>query len=154
MNLGRAYGYPGDCTITPKITKKIQRRFFNVSVDFSISVQLLAIKVTLIFTDFRALWKYSALKTLRSWRKETLSGENYDVVHHQQQLTTCDTFSQTAIKSNCFHFLLQKTRDVAQIFGKIMLRDASSSSSSTIIIIASSAAAEINSTFSATLDIT
>ena len=148
MNLGRAYGYPGDCTITPKITKKIQRRFFNVSVDFSISVQLLAIKVTLIFTDFRALWKYSALKTLRSWRKETLSGENYDVVHHQQQLTTCDTFSQTAIKSNCFHFLLQKTRDVvAQIFGKMMLQSTMPAPSS------SASAAKINLIFSATLDV-
>ena len=32
-----------------------------------------------------------------------MSGENYDVVHHQQQSTTCDTFSQTAmIVGNCF----------------------------------------------------
>ena len=124
--------------LPPKIT----------NVDFSISVQLLAIKVTLIFTDFRALWKYSTLKTLRSWRKETLSGENYDVVHHQQQLTTCDTFSQTAIKSNCFHFLLQKTRDVvAQIFGKMMLQRTMPAPSSS-----ATAATEINMIFSATLD--
>ena len=112
------------------------------------AILVIAIKVTLIFTDFRALWKYSALKTLRSWRKETLSGENYDVVHHQQQLTTCDTFSQTAIKSNCFHFLLQKTRDVvAQIFGKMMLQRTMPAPSSS-----ATAATEINLIFSANLD--
>ena len=116
---------------------------------FPLILALLAIKITLIFTDFRALWKYSALKTLRSWRKETLSGENYDVVHHQQQLTTCDTFSQTAIKSNCFHFLLQKTRDVvAQIFGKMMLQRTMPAPSSS----ATAAATEINFIFSATVD--
>ena len=115
---------------------------------FPLILALLAIKITLIFTDFRALWKYSALKTLRSWRKETLSGENYDVVHHQQQLTTCDTFSQTAIKSNCFHFLLQKTRDVvAQIFGKMMLQRTMPAPSSS-----ATAAVEINLIFSATID--
>ena len=145
--MGRAYGYPGDCTITPKITKKFNDGFLMLILAFQWSY--LPSKLhTLIFTDFRALWKYSALKTLRSWRKETLSGENYDVVHHQQQLTTCDTFSQTAIKSNCFHFLLQKTRDVvAQIFGKMMLQRTMPAPSSS-----ANAAAKINLIFSATVD--
>ena len=124
------------------------KTFLDGFLMFPLILALLAIKITLIFTDFRALWKYSALKTLRSWRKETLSGENYDVVHHQQQLTTCDTFSQTAIKSNCFHFLLQKTRDVvAQIFGKMMLQRTMPAPSSS-----ATAAAEINLIFSATVD--